>query len=581
MNMESDSNDDVCGLLEIVEKPVDKSHFLQKSYITNNIKVRSTVINDGKTQVNLLITNKNTTKLTTQQIQNALDILTRCGQSMTETEYFTLMNTLRDAYNNELMEIYTQKRPNPLFKDLENVDKVLEYVMEWDIFWTQNYTNIPAHPTAKIFPGVISNNIPRISKTMTVNGNLKGNHYKFGYSGPNSVIMISSGLYANAGETISITIPENIVNKSFLIIGCHKDNLTNKKDTLKRFPVISRQYSLTNINMNVISAFGGLVYFGIRPNSKLGKFDITISNCCNAPTYFLDKTTTEEWDLIKNVSVPWGEIVGNNIICTYPQKWLKDVVDPKPIAEYWDKVVRYQDNMVGIDRTLIRPERIVLDVQISAGSMHSGYPIMGHTVPKHINMLKYEHLTTVGNWGPFHELGHNHQFSPWALPGHLEVSCNIFAYLVSVKLANNDNNRTPAKQKETLDGFLKMKQNNTGWNEASDNIKFQFYIQLLEGFGWNKMKEFFTWYTNANENEFKSDTNEKNNLFCLRYSLAVGYNLTQYFQAWKFNITQSTIDKIKHLPVWDDYHKNIPGGKKENLLPRITDPKDGVPVEFH
>jgi hypothetical protein len=424
---------------------------------------------------------------------------------------------------------------------------------------------------------MVSNSVPRVSTTMEVNGNLKGNHYKFSYAKPNGTIMVSTGLYANAGESITVTVPQGVVNNSFIIIGCHRDSLANKKDKLKRFPLISRQYIITSNKMNLVSAFGGLVYFGIQPGSKQGKFDVTITNCCESPTYFLDKTTDDQWNILKKVNVPWGEVVGRNIICTYPQEWLKNLAEPKPIAQYWDKVVRYQDNMVGITRDFIRPERIVLDLQISAGSMHSGYPIMGHTAPKHINMLNHNHLTTVGCWGPFHELGHNHQLSPWSLPGHTEVSCNLFAHLVSVKLANNDIYANPTKLKEVESAFSTMKKNNTGWAEASDYVKFHFYLQLQQGFGWNKMKEFFTWYTTAKESEFRSNTNEKNNLFCLRYSLAVKHNLTQYFQAWKFNITQSTIDQIKHFPVWNDYHQNLPGGTKQNFELRVTDPLDGVP----
>jgi len=589
---DKDELDESCGLCEVDEPYNNKSTFLKKSRMINNVKVRSTVINEGKLHAELLVTNKTKPTLTPQQIQNSLDVLTRLCQSTSETEHFELMSILRNAYKDVLMDIYTKKAPNPLYKNTKEnntkentntnavTDKVVIYLMEWDIFWTQNYNNITQHPSAIHFPGIISDTVPRISMKLEVNGNLKGNHYKFGYSGANKTIMISTGLYANAGTSITISIPENVVNKTFLIIGCHRDNLTNNKDKLNRFPIVSRQYPLTSSKMSVISAFGGLVYFGVSPGSKLGKFEITIENCCKAPVYFLDKTTDDQWNVLKDINVPWGEIVGHNIICTFPQKWLKDLKNPREVAQYWDKVVRYQDYMVGITREFIRPERIVLDTQISAGSMHSGYPIMGHTVPKHINMLKYEYLTTVGNWGPYHELGHNHQFTPWELPNHMEVSCNIFAHLVSVKLANSDSNRTVEKQKETSDNFLKMKKNNTGWNEAPDHIKLHFYLQLQQGFGWDKMREFFTWYTNAKESEFRSNTNEKINLFCLRYSLTVGYNLTQYFQAWKFNITQSTIDAIKHLPTWDDYHFNLPGGKKQNFEPRITDPKDGVPPEF-
>ncbi len=70
-----------------------------------------------------------------------------------------------------------------------------------------------------------------------------------------------------------------------------------------------------------------------------------------------------------------------------------------------------------------RPERIVADVQISAGYMHSGYPIMIPTsaAPK---MVTFGKLKFPG-WGFYHEIGHNHQRGYFTFEGTGEVTNNV------------------------------------------------------------------------------------------------------------------------------------------------------------
>lgn len=60
-----------------------------------------------------------------------------------------------------------------------------------------------------------------------------------------------------------------------------------------------------------------------------------------------------------------------------------------------------------------RRERVVNDMQPSAGYMHSGYPIVTH-----LDCCQKDHgecifdidkLMKNGNWGMFHEIGHNMQ----------------------------------------------------------------------------------------------------------------------------------------------------------------------------
>lgn len=65
--------------------------------------------------------------------------------------------------------------------------------------------------------------------------------------------------------------------------------------------------------------------------------------------------------------------------------------------------------------------------------MHSGNPVMTFDdVP--LQLLGWQNtLFLQGNWGVYHEFGHNHQDSKWTTSGTTEVTCNIYSlYLTYV-----------------------------------------------------------------------------------------------------------------------------------------------------
>ena len=91
--------------------------------------------------------------------------------------------------------------------------------------------------------------------------------------------------------------------------------------------------------------------------------------------------------------------------------------------DWWDQALSMEHELYGF-LPWPRVERAVFDAQISAGWMHSGYPFMAHdlSVPGVVNVSQ---MSEEGDWGMFHELGHNHQWMPSTLPGTTETGCNF------------------------------------------------------------------------------------------------------------------------------------------------------------
>lgn len=278
------------------DQATNKTTDIFPKHIIKN-KTLKDINSNGILNAQLLANDKNNKQLSTQEINDALAILSQERQSNDENTIFSFMDILTNAYSTELLEIYTNKRLNPMVE--KTPDPVLKYLVEWEMNWTSKFKNTREHPSAIFFPGKAGNSEIKITKTLSINCSVDGNYKKFIYSGPNNVVWVSTGLYANAGEIVKITIPNNLVNNLYLVIGCHRDNLSNNKTSLMRFPVVSRQYLLENTINEFTPVFGGLTYIGVKPFSRYGLMDVTIEGCYESPTYFIDKTTNSEWNQLK------------------------------------------------------------------------------------------------------------------------------------------------------------------------------------------------------------------------------------------------------------------------------------------
>lgn len=64
---------------------------------------------------------------------------------------------------------------------------------------------------------------------------------------------------------------------------------------------------------------------------------------------------------------PWGELATDNVILTLPTADLRALADPEPLLCLWDDMMRAIARLAARPFPFCRPERIVADVQLSAG----------------------------------------------------------------------------------------------------------------------------------------------------------------------------------------------------------------------
>jgi len=425
-------------------------------------------------------------------------------------------------------------------------DPVADTILRVEASLTQNLpaNELPAHPSHVEFPGEVPTNATRITRTFSIDGNQSGLPSNFGYSGARSHVRMTTGLYAAPGEVITVTLPPGIVDSgTYVLVGAHSDSLWGKSQ-LHRHPQIARWWYVDSATMEVGNAFGGPIYIGIQAGSTLGDFDVTISNAVKAPRYIHGETDIFQWQQqFRHDPAPWAEIGSGQFILTVPSHEIRDLDNPQDLMDWWDQALAMEHEIYGYT-PWPRVERAVFDAQISAGWMHSGYPFMAHDLSV-AGVVNVSYMSENGDWGMFHELGHNHQWMPSTLPGTTETGCNFASVYLMEQLVNPPNLRPANPQR----AYFEDGSNISNW---STWVALDTFLIVKEEWGWGPITEALSVYYTLPSAEVPRGDVEEFNAWVMHLSNATGYNLAPYHAAWGFPLTQATYDALDHLPVWVD-----------------------------
>jgi hypothetical protein len=399
---------------------------------------------------------------------------------------------------------------------------------------------IHAHPSGLQFPGAVPADAPVERKDLAIDTARPGWH--------------STGLYAAPGALIRVTVPkENLVAGLRVRIGCHTDGLWHL-DSWPRMPEIAISKPLDSAETRVANAFGGPIYIDVPEKSPGGTLQVSIDGAVAAPYFVLGRTIPEGWARQRMNPAPWAELEFGRVILSVPSEHVRELEDPTELGKFWDRVVELEDELAGTLKERRRPERIVADVKISAGYMHSGYPIMTHldAAPQGTNLAKMK----AGAWGYFHELGHNHQLSDWTFEGTTEVTCNLFSLYVCENLCglppgSGHDSMTPQARARRLHRYLRSDPANrvATW-KSEPFLALIMYDQLRAEFGWETYKKIFADYRDLPRSERPRNDQAKRDMWMVRFSQTVGRNLAPFFAAWSVPVSEAAVEKVKELPVW-------------------------------
>ncbi|MBL8963555.1 MAG: M60 family metallopeptidase [Phycisphaeraceae bacterium] len=396
---------------------------------------------------------------------------------------------------------------------------------------------VRAHPAASRFPGPVPSDAPRLDRVVPINTAVSRWH--------------SLGLYVPAGEVVTVEIPESAAALGLrAVIGCHTDELWHHGEW-KRVPRISSTTPLSRSQTTLASSFGGLLYIDVPARASGRVLDVTVRGAVAAPLFVLGKTSPTQWrDSIRHAPGPWAELATSSVIVSIPSEKIRDMDDPTPVLEFWNRVMDAAADLAEIPRERQSPERFVPDVQISAGYMHSGYPIMTHLDAA--DWLGNLDELRQGNWGLYHELGHNHQHSDWTFDGTVEVTCNLFTLYIHDMVC--DRPRTDSRrwlEKHTPDAARHLARGarfETWKREPFTALAM--YMQLQQAFGWETFKKVFAEYRDLPSADRPKGDDQKRDQWLVRFSRACGRNLGPFFESWGVPTSQAARDQVLDLPGW-------------------------------
>ncbi|MBT3267019.1 hypothetical protein HN371_07710 [Candidatus Poribacteria bacterium] len=399
--------------------------------------------------------------------------------------------------------------------------------------------DIAPHPSATAFPGAVPDDAAR-RQSVLVDVDLS----RLGWHG--------TGLYAPPGEAIHIAadVPATEVGLT-VRIGAHADSLWHKAEW-SRAPQITRVFPIVADATEAACAFGGLLYISV-PRGLSGSASLTIEGAVAAPRFVLGQTTDDDWrERVRDLPGPWAEFETAKVVLTVPTDIARRVDNPTELMEFWDRVMDACADLAAIPRERARPERIVADIQISAGYMHAGYPIMTHLDAAEV-AVDLDGLRQ-GSWGHFHEIGHNHQSPDWTFGGTGEVTCNLFTLYVYDKVCGI----APSDSRDTLSDERVL----TAAREHADAgspfaewrsrpfLALTMYHQMQQEFGWEPFVDVFREYRQLVDADRPGSDEAKRDQWMVRFSRRVGRDLGPFFEAWGVPTSEEARASIARLEPW-------------------------------
>ena len=412
--------------------------------------------------------------------------------------------------------------------------------------------DVVAHRTAEAVYGTIPTTAPRVTDTVAINGNRSR--------------WQATGFYAVPGELVTVTLPSALVGQGYRIrINAHRDNIS-ARNTWERMPSVHRDYEITGTTSQVANAFGGAIFIDFRGGGfeaappAHGMVNITVSGAVRHPWFDLDRHADTDWNSnLRDQPGTYGVLVSSNHVVVLPKHQIEEanLTEPTRLMTWWNQVVQSEDDLAGYTLQRTGAEVANVDVQISAGAAHSGFPFQAYE--KHWgNLADVARLTTLGSWGDFHELGHNHQRSWWKFnDGDTEVTCNVFSTFCLRTLASAP---SPGGWGWTVDPAAVIQKatsavqatNYLGTSSLSDRLSF--WVQLADSFGWDAYKQVLGSYEQdnaTNPGNLPSGDQEDMEQWLVRFSTEVGYDLSGFMvDTWGLPIGTAVVAQVSHLPDW-------------------------------
>lgn len=422
---------------------------------------------------------------------------------------------------------------------------------------------------ARVFPGLVDQSEPRVKDTQfTLNLNFTDQTAQNLRISEAPSPQYSTGYYAAPGELIKIIVPAGVDGLT-VQIGAHTDNLAGKSPLLRDPVIYNRKKLVSGVNY-IRNLYGGHIYI-LATFAYPNPVTFTITGAVVSPDFILGQTSDVDWVAkVKASQVPWLELRAKSVIFTIPRDKViatfnssEPFTNPTAVFSKWNDVFDLDYNAwMGLsesatdirDRSPQSQWRGILDIQLTKGYGHSGFPFVGlNDYYWFASFTSLNSITTSsGQWGTYHEFGHNcQQGSIWSWSTLGETTNNLFSFKVANRIGANYNILHPAvssgfPESITYASGTGIKNFDTDAFMTDENKgpfrRMTPFVQIFELYGYGAMTYL---YTEARHAE-RLNTNDitKHNFVYEKLSDYTKTDLAPFFDAWGILISDAVINKV-------------------------------------
>ncbi|WP_182958454.1 M60 family metallopeptidase [Pedobacter gandavensis] len=413
---------------------------------------------------------------------------------------------------------------------------------------------------ARVFPGLVDAAEPRlINEKVKLDLNFSSSTAQTLRISVAPSPQFSTGYYAPAGELIKIVVPAGISGLS-VQVGGHTDNLTGH-DPLLRDPIIYTVKQLFPGVNYVRNLYGGTIY--IRAQVAIAQpVELIFTGAVKAPDFVLGEITDAEWNKkVQESSVPWLEMRSKRVIFLIPRSFLlrMPVANPTALMTEWNAKFELDyngwmglsDNSADIrDRSPQSAWRGILDIQLSVGYGHSGFPFVGTMDDEWFGgMTNLQSLLNGSNWGTYHEFGHNCQQGLWSWSTLGETTNNLFSFKIANRNKVGYAGLHPAMPNANTEA-LAFAASKTAKNFDTYSVFGPFhriipFLQIFDLYGYDAMAYLYTEARHAARTPLTDI--EKHDFVYEKFSDYAKTDLKLFFEAWGIDLTPQMKSKVAAL----------------------------------
>lgn len=392
------------------------------------------------------------------------------------------------------------------------------------------------------FPGMVTNEEPRIEASVTVKG----------ATSAADTFWRSTGLYFAPGDTVVVQVNGSAGNARYRI-GGFTDVLDESLAPFKRYPNMDIEGQLQDGENRLMSYFGGHLY--IYFNGAGSDLSLQVKGAVQSPDYVLGETDVTAWkSQLETTQVPFGELRGEQVVFTLPVATLKQITDPEGLLTFYDEFIAQDcDGLYGN-----RPDGMLLrlrsDIQLTESNIleevGGQYPIV---VNRELDSI----------FVAFPALSSSSDFSvcqTFTLPYSFEkITANLFRsayYGLNYFRLCDRNAIVPAHtMTSAVNSFLNSNDPAKRFNDLQTDVRTVLFVQLAQQYGWNIFGYISAEMMKDNGGEDEQNQRDAVAMYACEYA---GENLAPFFEDWGVVLSSAAYGYMEQFPAisepfWKNY----------------------------